>query len=172
VRRYSRRTEAAYRHWVKRFIFFHRLRHPDTMSTAEVNAFLTHLAVREGVSASTQNQALSAILFLYRHVLGRELVVLTRDEVSKVLGLLDGTTWIVASLLYGSGLRLLECLRLRVEDVGSPQEEAGTRQTVPRRAPARGHGGRDTAGARCARGPDATNAPLVPDLQEGSPRSA
>jgi integron integrase len=118
---------------VKRFIFFHRLRHPDTMSTGEVNAFLTHLAVKESVSASTQNQALSAILFLYRHVLGRELgdlgdlvrarrprrlpVVLTRDEVSSVLGVLEGTTWIVASLLYGAGLRLLECLQLRVQDI-------------------------------------------------------
>jgi len=133
ARRYSRRTETAYRHWVKRFVFFHRLRHPDTMSSAEVNAFLTHLAVGENVSASTQNQALSALLFLYRHVLARELgdlgdlvrarrprrlpVVLSREEVSRVLGLLEGTSSLVASLLYGAGLRLLECLRLRVKDL-------------------------------------------------------
>jgi integron integrase len=129
----SPRTEEAYRHWVKRFIVFHQLRHPDTLGPAEVNAFLTHLAVNENVSASTQNQALSAILFLYRRVLTRELgdlgaivrakrprrlpVVLTRDEVSRVLESLHGTSWIVANLLYGAGLRLLECLQLRVQDV-------------------------------------------------------
>ena len=129
----SPRTDEAYRHWVKRFIVFHQLRHPDTLGPAEVNAFLTHLAVKESVSASTQNQALSALLFLYRRVLARELgdlgaiirarrprrlpVVLIRDEVSRVLELLHGTPWIVASLLYGAGLRLLECLQLRLQDI-------------------------------------------------------
>lgn len=129
----SPRTAEAYRHWVKRFIVFHQLRHPDTLGPAEVNAFLTHLAVSETVSASTQNQALSAILFLYRRVLARELgdlgaivrakrprrlpVVLTRDEVSRVLESLRGTPWMVANLLYGAGLRLLECLQLRLQDL-------------------------------------------------------
>lgn len=114
----SPRTEEAYRHWVKRFMVFHDLRHPDSMGAPEVNQFLTHLAVRENVSASAQNQALSAILFLYRKVIGRELgdlgeivrakrprrlpVVLTRDEVRRVLGALDGTPWLASSLLHGA----------------------------------------------------------------------
>ncbi len=133
ARHYSPRTEQSYRHWVKRFIFFHHVRHPAEMAEPEVNAFLTHLAVKEKVSASTQNQALSALLFLYRHVLGRPIgdlgdvvrarrpkrlpVVLTREEVRAVLGNLTGDKWLMASLMYGAGLRLLECLRLRVEDV-------------------------------------------------------
>jgi len=133
-RHYSPRTEQTYRHWVKRFIFFHHVRHPAEMAEQEVNAFLTHLAVQEKVSASTQNQALSALLFLYRHVLGRQLgdlgdvirarrpkrlpVVLTRAEVKAVLGHLTGDKWLMASLMYGgAGLRLLECLCLRVQDV-------------------------------------------------------
>ncbi len=131
ARHYSPRTEQSYRHWVKRFIFF--VRHPAGMAEPEINTFLTHLAVREKVSASTQNQALSALLFLYRHVLGRQLedlgdvvrarrpkrlpVVLTRPEVKAVLGNLTGDKWLMASLMYGAGLRLLECLRLRVQDV-------------------------------------------------------
>ncbi len=133
ARHYSPRTEESYRHWVKRFIFFHQVRHPAEMAESEINAFLTHLAVREKVSASTQNQALSALLFLYRHVLGRQLgdlgdvvrarrpkrlpVVLTRAEVKAILGNLTGDKWLMASLMYGAGLRLLECLRLRVQDV-------------------------------------------------------
>lgn len=132
-RHYSRRTEAAYCQWTRRFIRFHRLRHPREMSEPEVNAFLTHLAVHDKVSASTQNQALAALLFLYREVLGIPLgemrdvvrakrserlpVVLSRDEVREVLAQLTGDRWLVASLLYGSGLRLLECLRLRVKDI-------------------------------------------------------
>jgi integron integrase len=132
-RHYSRRTEQAYRHWVKRFIFFHHVQHPAQMAEPEINAFLTHLAIKEKVSASTQNQALSALLFLYRHVLGREIgdlgdvirarkphhlpVVMTREEVKAVLRCLDGDKWLMASLMYGAGLRLMECLRLRVQDI-------------------------------------------------------
>jgi len=119
--------------WTKRFIFFHGVRHPREMGPGEVNAFLTHLAVKEQVSASTQNQALSAILFLYRHVLRRPLgdlggvirarrpkhlpVVLTRSEVRAVLESLSGDAFMICSLLYGGGLRLMECLRLRIQDV-------------------------------------------------------
>jgi integron integrase len=133
ARHYSRRTEQAYCLWVRRFVRFHGIRHPAHMAEPEVNAFLTHLAVDERVSASTQTQALSALLFLYRHVIGREVgeltdlvrarksrrlpVVLTRDEVKAVLGKLDGDKRLMASLMYGAGLRLMECLRLRVLDI-------------------------------------------------------
>ena len=136
ARHYSPRTEQTYCHWVKRFIFFHNVRHPAEMAEPEINAFLTHLAVQEKVSASTQNQALSALLFLYRHVLGRPIgdlgevvrarrptrlpVVLTRAEVKAVLGHLTGDKWLMASLMYGAGLRLMECLQLRVHDVDLP----------------------------------------------------
>jgi integron integrase len=133
ARHYSRRTEKAYAHWIKRYIFFHGKRHPADMGAPEVTAFLTSLAVHDKVAASTQNQALSALLFLYREVLGVELpwlddvvrakrpqhlpVVLTRDEVRAVLQRLDGVPRLMALLLYGAGLRLLECCRLRVKDV-------------------------------------------------------
>ncbi len=142
-RHYSRRTEQAYCHWVKRFIFFHKLRHPAQMAEPEINAFLTHLAIKEKVSASTQNQALSALLFLYRHVLGRTIgdlgdvirarkptrlpVVMTREEVKAVLGHMDGDKWLMASLMYGAGLRLMECLRLRVQDVDFDRHEITVR---------------------------------------------
>jgi integron integrase len=132
ARKYSQRTEQSYVMWVKRFIRFHNLRHPSDMAEPEINTFLTHLAVERKVSASTQNQALSALLFLYRHVLDKEIdelgevirarrprrlpVVMTRDEVRAVLRRLSGEKWLVAALLYGSGLRLLECLRSRVQD--------------------------------------------------------
>jgi site-specific recombinase XerD len=133
VRHYSRRTEEAYVHWIKRLIYFHGKRHPETMGEAEVTAFLNHIAVERHVAAATQNQALSAILFLYREVLGRELpwldgvqrpsrpprvpVVLTRAEVERLLAGITGTRWLIASLLYGAGLRVMEGLRLRVKDV-------------------------------------------------------
>jgi integron integrase len=133
ARHYSLRTERAYCAWARRFIYFHHVRHPADMGEPEINAFLTHLAMAEDVSASTQNQALAALLFLYRHVLGREVgalegvirarrsvnvpVVMTRGEVREVLAQLAGGKWLVASLLYGCGLRLLECLRLRVKDI-------------------------------------------------------
>ncbi len=133
ARHYSPRTEETYCSWVRRFIRFHNLRHPADMGAAEINAFLTHLAVDEHVSASTQTQALSAILFLYRHVLGLDIghlgdvvrarksdhipVVMTREEVRAVLDRMSGSTRLMASLMYGSGLRLSECLRLRVMDL-------------------------------------------------------
>jgi integron integrase len=132
-RHYSRRTEEAYVSWIKRFIFFHGKRHPETMGAEEVNAFLSYLATDRNVSASTQNQALGALLFLYRHVFDEPLpwlkdliramrparlpVVLTADEVRSVLAQMRGTPHLVATLLYGSGLRLMEALMLRVKDV-------------------------------------------------------
>jgi integron integrase len=132
-RHYSRRTEEAYVHWIKRYIFFHGVRHPAEMGKPELEAFLSHLAVKKNVAASTQNQALNALLFPYRDVLGVQLdwldsvvrakrpvklpVVLTSEEVRRVLEHLRGTNWLVAMLLYGAGLRLLESLRLRVKDV-------------------------------------------------------
>ncbi len=130
---YSIRTESAYLHWAKRYILFHGKTHPAEMGEKEVGAFLTYLAVERNVAASTQNQALSALLFLYEAVLDRPLnrvgdvarakrperlpVVFTRDEVRAILARLRGDRWLMASLLYGSGLRLMECLRLRVKDV-------------------------------------------------------
>ena len=139
TRHYSYRTEEAYVGWIRRFILFHDRRDPGEMGAAEVSRFLTSLAVDRGVAASTQNQALAAILFLYKDVLDRDPgwlddvvrakrpqrlpVVLTRQEVHNVLAALDGVSWIMGMLLYGSGLRLLECLRLRVQDVdfGRPE---------------------------------------------------
>ncbi|MGH8612285.1 MAG: integron integrase [Gammaproteobacteria bacterium] len=133
LKHYSIRTEQAYRDWIKRYILFHGKRHPAAMGKEEVEGFLTHLAVERKVAASTQNQALSAILFLYKEVLGRELewldnvqrakrparvpVVLTEAEVRALLGQLEGRHWLMASLLYGAGLRLMECVRLRVKDI-------------------------------------------------------
>ena len=133
TRHYSRRTEKAYVHWVRRYILFHGKRHPQELGAAEATAFLSSLATHGGVSSSTQNQALAAILFLYRFVLGVDLpwlddlirakrptrlpIVLTRQEVAQLLESLTGTSALVGALLYGTGLRLLECLRLRVKDV-------------------------------------------------------
>jgi len=130
---YSRRTEEAYTHWIKRFILFCGKRHPDVLGEPEVTAFLNHLAAERKVAAATQNQALSALLFLYKEVLSRELAlldglqrvrrpprlpsVLTRAEVEHLLAQLEGTRGLIARLLYGSGLRVIECLRLRVKDV-------------------------------------------------------
>ncbi len=127
------RTEQAYLHWMRRYVKFHGRRHPRDMGSAEVEAFLTHLAVEAKVAASTQNQALQALLFLYRQVLEVELpwlenvtrayrpkrlpVVLSVLEVRSVLAQLEGTSWLIANLLYGSGLRLMEAHRLRVKDV-------------------------------------------------------
>lgn len=133
AKHYSIRTEDAYVDWVRRFILFHQKRHPKDLSEPEVTAFLTALAVDHNVAASTQNQALCAILFLYKEVLRQPLnrlddlvrakrperlpVVLTREEVRAILAQLTGVKWLLASLLYGSGLRLLEALRLRVKDI-------------------------------------------------------
>jgi integron integrase len=133
LKHYSIRTEEAYVTWIRRFILFHKKRHPSEMGEQEISEFLTHLAVQERVAASTQNQALNAIVFLYRAVLKRDLgeirgiqwakrparlpVVFTKEEAKAVLDHLEGTKWLMASLLYGSGLRLMECLRLRVKDI-------------------------------------------------------
>jgi integron integrase len=133
IRHYSIRTEQAYVQWIRRFILFHDKRHPREMGALELTAFLSYLANQHNVAASTQNQALHAILFLYRDVLKIDLpwldevqrakkpqhlpVVFTREEVKALLSQLQGTTWLMAMLTYGSGLRLLECLRLRVKDV-------------------------------------------------------
>jgi len=133
VRHYSRRTEEAYTHWIRRYIVFHGKKHPAVMGTNEISAFLTWLAVQQHVSASTQNQALSALLFLYREILRIDIgpidapprarmptclpVVLSRDEVAAVLNRLHDTLWIIGMLLYGAGLRLHECLEIRVKDV-------------------------------------------------------
>ncbi len=130
---YSLRTEEAYVSWIKRYILFHHKRHPNEMGAAEVEAYLTYLAIHERVAASTQNQALSALLFLYTEVLRQPLdaaikavrakqpdrlpTVLSRDEVRRLLDPISGTHRLMAQLLYGSGLRLLECLRLRVKDL-------------------------------------------------------
>ena len=138
-RHYSRRTEQTCCHWVRRSIFSHNVRHPAEMAEREINAFLTDLPVKQKVSASTQNQALSALLFLYRHVIGREVgdlgevirarkpkrlpVVMTGEEVKAVLGQLTGDKWLMTSLMYGAGLRLAECLRLRVQDLDFSRNE-------------------------------------------------
>jgi integron integrase len=149
MRRYSGRTQDAYVGWVRRFILFHGKRHPLVMGADEVNAFLTSLAVDGRVAAATQNQALCAILFLYRVVLENPLpwlddlvraqrplrlpVVLTKDEVTAVLQKIDGTTGLVARLLYGSGLRLLEALQLRVKDVDFGRSQILVRDPKGRR---------------------------------------
>jgi len=143
LRHFSPRTEKAYVAWVRRFILFHDKRHPEMMGVAEIERFLSSLASAGRVSASTQNQALSALLFLYKDVLRREMgwvgditrakvtkrlpVVMTRHEVRHVLDHLDGVPKLMATLLYGSGLRLLECARLRVKDL-----DFETRQLVVR----------------------------------------
>jgi integron integrase len=167
-RHYSPRTEKTYCAWVRRYIRFHKLRHPAEMTEAEINAFLTHLAIEEKVSASTQTQALSALLFLYRHVIYYELgdlgqvarartpdrlpVVLTRDEVRAVLAQMDGECWLMASLLYGGGLRLMECLRMRVHDIDFASGEIVVRS---------GKGAKD----RVTMLPDALKPPLHDQLR-------
>ena len=139
VKHYSRRTETAYIGWIRRFIIFQERRHPKLLGGPEVEQFLTHLAVSGQVAAGTQNQALSAILFLYREVLQVNLpwienvvrakrpqrlpVVLTPSEVARVLARLQGRDWLMANLLYGTGMRLMECVRLRVKDVDFAMNE-------------------------------------------------
>src|SRR5881628_4048727 len=133
ARHYSRRTEKAYVAWIRRYILFHGKRHPSEMGAPELTRYLSSLAVEGNVAASTQNQALSALLFLYREVLDQEVpwlddvvrarrpvrlpIVLTRDEVRSLLRQLRGTPRLMAILMYGSGLRVLECARLRVQDI-------------------------------------------------------
>lgn len=167
TKHYSIRTEHAYVHWIARFIAFHGHRDPAALGEQEVSAFLSHLAVEGRVAAATQNQALSAILFMYRHVLRRELawlenvdrakrparlpVVLTADEVQAVLAAMEGTRWLMAALLYGCGLRLMECLRLRVKDLDFLRRQVVVRQ---------GKGGKD----RMTMLPDRLLAPLQEHL--------
>ena len=137
LKHYSIRTEEAYVPWSKRYILFHNKQHPREMGVPEIEAFLTHLAVGQNVATSTQNQALSALLFLYRQVLRQDLegpidavrakqperlpTVLTKEEVRKVIGQLSGTHRLMAGLLYGSGLWLMECVLLRVKDMDFAQ---------------------------------------------------
>jgi integron integrase len=143
MRHLSIRTEQAYVQWIRRFIFFHNKRHPRDMGEVEIRAFISDLAVNGGITASTQTVALSALLFLYRDVLKQELpyvsnierarkpkrlpVVFTRDEVKRILANLEGTHWLIGGLLYGSGLRLMECLRLRVKDLDFSYEQLTVR---------------------------------------------
>lgn len=143
LRHLSRRTEQAYVQWVRRFVRFHGLRHPRELGKAEVEAFLSDLATRRRVSASTQNQALAALLFLYRHVLDAPLpwlqdvvrakrplrlpVVLTRDEVRRLLEALEGVPRLVALVIYGGGLRLTEALNLWVQDLDLSRGEVMVR---------------------------------------------
>ncbi len=139
VKHYAYRTEESYVQWIRRYILFHNKRHPKDMAEPEVQAFLTHLAVNNNVAASTQNQALSALLFLYRHVLHQSLsdsidavrarqskhlpTVLTPEETQQVLKYLEGTHQILAKLLYGAGLRVKEGLRLRIKDIDFAQNQ-------------------------------------------------
>lgn len=165
---YSHLTERAYLAWIRRFIDFHRGRDPAELGANEVRDYLTHLAVQRKVAASTQNQALNALLFLYRRVMGVELawinevirakkaarlpVVLSVEEVQALLSELQGPYWLIGSLLYGSGLRLMECLRLRVKDIDFEQRRIVVRS---------GKGGKD----RVTVLPNAAVAPLELHLQ-------
>ncbi|HET9031480.1 MAG TPA: integron integrase [Dokdonella sp.] len=162
------RTEKVYVDWIRRFILANGKRHPRDMGAREVEAFLTLLATRGKVAASTQNQALSALLFLYREVLGQDLpwmenirrakrperlpVVLTRDEVWRILDRMDGAHHLMASLLYGAGLRLMECVRLRVQDIDFVRHEITVRV---------GKGGKDRRTVLPAMAIDALQAQLV-----------
>ncbi len=150
VRHYSIRTEQVYVQWVKRYILFHHKQHPKDMGEKEITAFLSHLALDRRVAASTQSQALSAILFLYKHVLDHDLewlndivrakrpvrlpTVLSRDQIRPLLAELNGTNKLIGHLLYGSGMPLIECLRLRVKDIDFEYQQIMIRE---------GKGGKD-----------------------------
>ena len=137
ARHYSRRTETAYVYWVRNFILFNDKRHPKTLEKRHIEWFLTHLAVNRKVAASTQNQALCAIVYLYRYVLSQDMpwlddvvrakrprrlpTVLTPSEVERLFALMDGRIWLACNLMYGSGLRLMECMRLRIQDLDFEQ---------------------------------------------------
>lgn len=134
AKHYSYRTEQAYIQWIKRFIMFHKKQHPEQLENTHIQDYLSFLAVRENVAASTQNQARAAILYLYREILNKDVMldsadidyaskpkkiptVFSREEARTVLNHLDGIKWLMASLLYGAGLRVMECVRLRVKDI-------------------------------------------------------
>lgn len=150
VRHMKWATEKAYIGWIRRYILFHGKRHPAEMGAPEISAFLTHLAKERRVSASTQNQALCALVFLYKNVLDKDVgeledlvwakrrrrlpVVLTRDEVRSILAQVRGTPWLILTLLYGTGMRLMECLRLRVQHIDFEKNEITIRD---------GKGGKD-----------------------------
>jgi integrase len=130
---YSIRTEKSYVSWIKRFVLFHGKRHPRDMGKPEIEAFLSHLVMKRNVASSTQNQAFNAILFLYNHVLDVDMpqninalrskkpvrvpTVMTREETFKLIGMMHGTHLLMAKLIYGCGLRVMECIRLRVKDI-------------------------------------------------------
>ena len=168
TRHYSPRTEETYVGWIKRFILYHNKRHPAQMGEQEIARFLSSLASESRVSASTQTQALNAVLFLYREVLRKEIgyvngvvrakrprrlpVVLTKEEVKRVLSCLSGTPWLMAMLLYGAGLRLMECCRLRVKDIDFSQNQVVVRS---------GKGNKD----RYTTLPTVVKGPLVRHLQ-------
>jgi integron integrase len=168
MRHYSPRTEETYVHWIRRFIFFHNKRHPAEMAEPEIARFLSSLATESHVSASTQNQALNAVLFLYRQVLRKDIgyvngvvranrpkrlpTVLSRQEVRSIFEKLDGSQWLMALLLYGAGLRLMECLQLRVKDVDFSRNEIRVRS---------GKGDKD----RVTMLPGAIKEPLLTHLQ-------
>ena len=143
VRHFSHRTTKSYVYWIRQFILFHEKRHPAEMAEPEIGSFLNSLANERSLSATTQNVALCAILFLYRHVIGREIefiegvvwaerprrlpTVLTRDECRRVLAEMNGVEHLMASLLYGSGLRISECLELRVKDIDLSRRQVTVR---------------------------------------------
>ncbi len=145
IKHYSQKTEESYVNWIKRFIFFHNKRHPLEMNSAEIEVFLSHLALHEHVAASTQNQAFSALLFLYREVLKKNLdnpidsvrakkpkrvpVVLTKEEAARIIQSMSGVCQLMAKLLYGSGLRLSECVQLRVKDIDFSQRQITVRDS-------------------------------------------
>ena len=169
LKHYSIRTESAYADWIKRYILFHNKRHPKDMDGGEIEAFLTHLATKHNVSASTQNQAFSALLFLYNHVLHKELTiridsvrakkprhlptVMTKDEAMRLIGAIPPDTHqLMAKLLFGTGMRLMECLRLRVKDLDYEQNLIAVRD---------GKGGND----RVTVFPESLKTPLQHQLQ-------
>jgi site-specific recombinase XerD len=169
LKHYSYRTEETYVQWIRRYILFHNKRHPNEMGTPEIEAFLTHLAIEGQVAAATQNQALNAILFLYRHVLQRELdrridairakrpirlpVVLSPEEARAIIQQTSGIYRLLLQLLYGSGLRLRECLELRIKDIDFAQNQLMVRS---------GKGGKD----RITLFPKSTIEPLRIHLQQ------
>ena len=150
LKHYSRSTEKTYLSWIKRFILFHNKRHPQEMGESEIKEFLTYLAIKKNVAASTQNQAFHALLFLYRHVLHKKLqesiqavrakrpqrlpTVLGREEARQIIEAMEGVEKLVIQILYGCGLRLMECLHLRVKDIGFELNQIAIHDAKARKA--------------------------------------